>query len=39
VKGLPALKSIPVLKSFDPMEATAKEKEILKQWKQIILTK
>ena len=39
VKGLPALKGIPVLKSFDPMEATVKEKEILKQWKQIILSK
>ena len=39
VQGLPALKGITVLKSFDPMEATAKEKEILKQWKQIILSK
>ena len=39
VKGLPSLKGIPVLKSFDPLEATAKEKEILRQWKQIILSK
>ena len=39
VQGLPALKKITILKSFDPMEATVKEKEILKQWKQIILSK
>lgn len=39
VEGLPALKAITLLKSFDPMEANALEKEILKKWKETILSR
>ena len=39
VEGLPSLKKITLLKSFDPMEANALEKELLKQWKEIILSR
>jgi len=36
---LPSLKKIALLKSFDPMEANNLEKEILKKWKEIILSR
>lgn len=39
VAGLPALNQIPLLKSFDTMEANALEKEILKKWKEIVLSR
>jgi iron(III) transport system substrate-binding protein len=39
VEGLPALKAITLLKSFDPMEANSLEKEILKKWKETILSR
>jgi hypothetical protein len=39
VEGLPALNKIPLLKSFDTMEANTLEKEILKQWKEIVLSR
>ena len=38
-EGLPSLKKITILKSFDPMEANTLEKEILRKWKEIILSK
>ena len=38
-EGLPSLKGIPVLKSFDPIEANTLEKELLKKWKEIILSR
>lgn len=38
-EGLPSLKKIPILKSFDPMEANNMEKELLKKWKEIILSR
>lgn len=38
-EGLPSLKTITLLKSFDPIEANTLEKEILKQWKEIVLSK
>lgn len=38
-EGLPSLKAIPVLKSFDPIEANTLEKEMLKKWKEIILSR
>ena len=38
-EGLPSLKAIPVLKSFDPIEANTLEKELLKKWKEIILSR
>lgn len=38
-EGLPSLKKISLLKGFDPMEANALEKEILKKWKETILSK
>jgi iron(III) transport system substrate-binding protein len=38
-EGLPSLKKITLLKSFDPMEANILEKEILGKWKEIILSK
>jgi len=38
-EGLPSLKTIPILKSFDPIEANRLEKELLKQWKEIILSR
>lgn len=38
-EGLPALKTITLLKSFDPIEANTLEKELLKKWKEIILSK
>jgi iron(III) transport system substrate-binding protein len=37
--GLPSLKEITILKSFDPMEADRLEKEILGKWKEIVLSK
>jgi len=36
---LPRMSEIKLLKEFDPVEAKALEKEILKQWKEIILSK
>lgn len=39
VPGLPAVNKIPLLKSFDTMEANALEKEILKKWKEIVLSR
>lgn len=39
VAGLPAVNKIPLLKSFDTMEANALEKEILKKWKEIVLSR
>ncbi len=38
-EGLPSLKKIVILKSFDPMEAQTLEKAILSRWKEIILLK
>ena len=38
-EGLPSLKAIPILKSFDPIEANTLEKELLKKWKEIILSR
>ena len=38
-EGLPSLKKITVLKSFDPMEASTLVKEILGKWKEIVLSK
>jgi len=38
-EGLPSLKKIPLLKSFDPMEANTLEKEILKKWKETVLSR
>ncbi|MEI7673985.1 MAG: ABC transporter substrate-binding protein [Deltaproteobacteria bacterium] len=38
-EGLPSLKKITILKSFDPMEANTLEKEILGKWKEIVLSK
>ena len=38
-EGLPALKKITLLKSFDPMEANTLEKEILGKWKEIVLSR
>jgi iron(III) transport system substrate-binding protein len=38
-EGLPSLKKITLLKGFDPMEANRLEKEILRKWKEIILSK
>jgi len=38
-EGLPSLKKITVLKSFDPMEASTLVKEILGRWKEIVLSK
>jgi len=38
-EGLPALKEMTILKSFDPMEANTLEKEILAKWKEIVLSK
>jgi iron(III) transport system substrate-binding protein len=38
-EGLPSLKKIAILKSFDPMEAQSLEKTILSKWKEIILSK
>jgi len=39
VEGLPSLKKITLLKSFDSIEANSLEKEILKKWKEIILSR
>jgi hypothetical protein len=36
---LPKVSEIKLMKGFDPLEANALEKEILKQWKEIILSK
>ncbi|MBW1971534.1 MAG: ABC transporter substrate-binding protein [Deltaproteobacteria bacterium] len=38
-KGLPKLTEIKVMSKFDPMEANKLKKEILKKWKEIILSK
>lgn len=38
-EGLPPLKELPILKSFDVMEANTLEKEILAKWKEIVLSK
>ncbi len=38
-EGLPSLKNITILKSFDPMEADRLEKEILGKWKEIVLSR
>lgn len=38
-EGLPALKDITILKSFDPLEADQLQKEILAKWKEIVLSK
>ncbi len=38
-EGLPSLKAISLLKSFDPIEANTLEKELLKKWKEIILSR
>jgi iron(III) transport system substrate-binding protein len=38
-EGLPSLKALPILKSFDPIEANTLEKELLKKWKEIILSR
>ena len=39
VAGLPAVNKIPLLKSYDTMEANALEKEILKKWKEVVLSR
>ena len=39
VEGLPAVSKITLLKSFDTMEANTLEKEILKKWKEIVLSR
>jgi iron(III) transport system substrate-binding protein len=39
VAGLPAVNQIPLLKSYDTMEANSLEKEILKKWKEIVLSR
>jgi iron(III) transport system substrate-binding protein len=39
VAGLPPLNRISLLKSFDTMEANTLEKEILKKWKEIVLSR
>lgn len=39
IAGLPSLKKIAVMKSFDPLEANALEKEILKRWKEQVLSR
>jgi iron(III) transport system substrate-binding protein len=38
-EGLPPLKALPILKSFDPIEANTLEKELLRKWKEIILSR
>jgi iron(III) transport system substrate-binding protein len=37
--GLPKISDIKLFKGFDPIESSALEKEILKQWKEIIISK
>jgi len=39
IVGLPPLKKIRVLKQFDPLEANVLEKDILKKWKEIVLSR
>jgi iron(III) transport system substrate-binding protein len=39
VAGLPAVNKLPLLKSYDTMEANALEKEILKKWKEVVLSR
>ena len=39
LEGLPRMSDIKLMKGFDPIEANALEKEILKQWKEIILSR
>lgn len=38
-EGLPSLKKITLLKSFDPMEANTLEKDLLKKWKEAVLSR
>lgn len=38
-EGLPKISDIKLLKGYDPIEANALEKEILKRWKEIVLSK
>jgi len=38
-EGLPSLKKITLLKSFDPIEANTLEKELLKRWKEAVLSR
>jgi iron(III) transport system substrate-binding protein len=38
-EGLPKMSEIRLMKGFDPLEANVLEREILKQWKEIILSK
>ena len=37
--GLPKISDIKLLKAFDPVESSTLEKDILKQWKEVILSK
>jgi len=37
--GLPKISDIKLFKGFDPIESSALEKDILKQWKEIIISK
>jgi len=37
--GLPKISDIKLLKTFDPIESSTLEKDILKQWKEVILNK
>jgi hypothetical protein len=37
--GLPKISDIKLLKAFDPIESSTLEREILKQWKEVILSK
>ena len=39
VEGMPSLKEITMLKDFDPAEANALEKDMLAQWKKLVLQK
>lgn len=39
VEGLPKLSDVKLMKGFDPIEANTLEKELLKQWKELVLEK
>lgn len=39
IAGLPRITDIKLFKGFDPIESSALEREILKQWKEIVLNK
>ncbi len=39
IKGMPGLGSIPISKSFDPIEANTLKQDLLKEWKMIILSR